>query len=90
MGVVSEKSVLNGLYGGTSITKQGHHYIYVMSPGPKIHKVRSQAPVAVPQGLLFGTPIDCSLTMAEQKFSDFNGSFTDADSVSVKISVKAA
>ena len=86
MGFVSEKSILTGLFGGYSTSKKGEHYLNVISEGPKVHKVRTQADCVIPSGVLFGTPVDAQLNMAEQKFSDFNGSFIEAQSVVIRVS----
>lgn len=83
MGVVSEKSLLEGLYGGFTTAKNGNQYLSVISQGPKIHKVRVKNIPVIPPVVHFGTPICAELFMAEVKFQDFNGSFTEADSVKI-------
>lgn len=89
MGVVSEKSLLEGLYGGFITAKNGDQYLSVISQGPKIHKVRVKNIPVIPSVVQFGTPICAELFMAEVKFQDFKGSFTEADTVKI-IPPKAA
>lgn len=83
MGVVSEKSLLEGLYGGFTTAKNGNQYLSVISQGPKVHKVRVKNIPVIPSGVQFGTPICAELMQAEVKFQDFNGSFVEAYSAKI-------
>lgn len=88
MGMIVEKAKLLGLYGGFSTAKNtGRHFLAILSPGPKIDKVELPSPPVIPPGVEFGTRIEIMLSNAEQKFSDFNSSFSVASSA-VIVAVK--
>lgn len=82
MGFCAEKVALVGLFGGLNRAKNGKLYLSILSPGPKVDKVQiDDVEVLIPQGVVFGTPICANLNHAEQKFQDYNGSFSTAKSV---------
>lgn len=85
MGLIAKECVLIGLFVGSSTSKTGKHFLSIVSPGPKIHKVQVEEPVKLLDGVEFGTPVTVTLFYAEQKFQDFNGSFTSASSVAITI-----
>lgn len=89
MGLVADKAVLEGLFGGVKNgMKNGKNYISVISVGPVIDKVECSTAIAVPEGLPFGFPVRLELVEAEQAFKDFNGSFNRAKTVTVIASKK--
>lgn len=89
MGMVVEKAKLLGLFGGFSTSKNtGRHFLTILSPGPKVDKVELPSPPVIPAGLEFGSKIEILLSNAEQKFSDFNSSFSTASSAQIVL-VKA-
>ena len=84
MGMVVDKASMTGLYGGMTTAKNGKTYLSVLSPGPKVDKVQLECgPVAIPPGVTFGTPVVVALLKAEQKFQDFNGSYSVADNAQI-------
>ncbi|MDD2540062.1 MAG: hypothetical protein PHH28_03340 [Desulfuromonadaceae bacterium] len=86
MGMTSEKAILDGLFGGVTIGKTSKRtFVTIMKPGPKLEKVEVTGGLPVPSGLLFGASIRLCMTNAEQKFQDFNGSFTVAESAVIQV-----
>lgn len=87
MGFKAEKVILSGLFGGLNHAKNGKTYLSVLSPGPIVDKVQVEdGKVNLPDSVVFGTPVNVLLSNAEQKFKDFNGSFSSAQSVQLQIS----
>jgi len=77
MGFCAEKVALVGLFGGLNRAKNGKVYLSILSEGPKVDKVQiDDTQVVVPPGVVFGTPVCANLSHAEQKFQDYNGSFS--------------
>lgn len=84
--MISEKSKIIGLFGGVATSKEGRHFMFTMKPGkwaPFLEKVETPSLVPVPPGVIFGTPVNVILTNVEQKFSDFNSSFSFAETAVV-------
>lgn len=88
MGMISEKAKFVGLFGGVATSKEGRHFMFMMKPGkwaPFLDKVETPKELAIPAGVVFGTPIELSLTNAEQKFADFNSSFSFAETAVIHV-----
>lgn len=85
MGMCSEKANMDGLFGGVTVAKSGKTFVSVLKVGPKIEKVEVVSGCVVPPKLAFGSPIRLALTNAEQKFQDFNGSYTVAESAIIQV-----
>ncbi|KAB0666805.1 hypothetical protein F6V25_05160 [Oryzomonas japonica] len=83
MGMVVDKARITGIYGSFTTSKSGKHFLAIVSPGPKIDKVRVEQVPAIPENVVFGTPVNVAMLEAEQKFQDFNGSFSTAKAVQV-------
>lgn len=88
MGICSEKANLDGLFGGVIVSKQGRTFVSILKVGPKVEKVEVVSGCVVPPSLAFGAPIRLCMTNAEQKFQDFNGSFTVAESAVIQLPAK--
>jgi hypothetical protein len=81
MGAISENSKIIGLYGGSATSKEGRHFSYFMKPGkwaPFLEKIETPSPISIPAGVVFGTAVTLLLKDSEQKFGDYNSSFTHA------------
>lgn len=86
MGLIVENARLVGLFGGVSTSKtSGRHFVAIVTPGPKIEKVEVPVLPTLPPGLEFGSRIELVVKDAEQKFSDFNSSFSTARSSVISI-----
>jgi len=86
MGMIVEKANLVGLFGGFTTSKNtGRHFLAILTPGPKVDKVELPKPPQIPPGLEFGSRVNILLTNAEQKFSDFNSSFSVASSAEITV-----
>lgn len=86
MGMCSEKATLDGLFGGVQIGKTSKRtFVTIIKVGPKLEKVEVVSGLPVPAGLLFGAPVRLCMTNAEQKFQDFNGSYTVAESAVIQV-----
>lgn len=91
MGFVASQVVLTGLFGGLNNAKSGKQYLSVMSsPGPKVDKVELPQGVVIklPPDTVFGTPVSIVLENVDQRFKDFNGSFSTATGAVVNRDVK--
>lgn len=88
MGIIADKGSLTGLFAGLNKAKNGKQYLSVFSEGPKIDKVEIVNSVVVPQGISFGVPVVVQLINVEQKFKDFNGSFSTARDAQILKDVK--
>jgi hypothetical protein len=85
MGIIADKASIKGVFGGMSNAKSGKIFISVMSAGPKIDKVCLVPGSVVEGSAVFGQMVSVDLHQAEQKFQDYNGSFSVA--VAAKINV---
>jgi len=86
MGMIVDKAVLSGLMGGVNVAKSGKAFLSIISEGPKIDKVCLQDRGKVAGGEIpFGTPVHVEILQVEQKFKDFNGSYSEALSATVKL-----
>ena len=80
------KAKLIGLYGGFTTSKNtGRHFLAILSPGPKVDKVELPSAPVIPPTVEFGSKIEITLANAEQKFSDYNSSFSVASSASIAL-----
>ena len=84
MGMVSEKGNVVGICGGVHQSKNGKAFISVMSEGPKMNKIMVPS-MSMVQGsdAPFGAPVYVELVNCEQKFSDYNNVFIEAQSAKV-------
>lgn len=82
--MVVDKAVIMGIMGGVNHAKSGKSFLSVISPGPKIDKFCFKDRRAITGDVPFGTPVTVELTGIEQKFSDFNGSYSEADTALIK------
>jgi hypothetical protein len=84
MGMIVDKAAISGLFGGVNHAKSGKSFLSILSPGPKIDKFCFRDRKAISGDFPFGTPVIVELTGIEQKFSDFNGSYSEADACQIK------
>lgn len=78
MGLIVDKAKIVGLFGGFQVSKAGKFFLSIVSPGPKIDKIQLDMALAVPDGCVFGSRVEVLLNSCEQKFMDFNGSYSVA------------
>lgn len=85
MGMVVEKAKLVGLFGGFTTSKTGRHFLAILTPGPKVDKVELPSAPTLPAGIEFGSRIEVLLSNAEQKFADFNNSFSTCTAALIQL-----
>ena len=76
MGMIVDKASITGLMGGLTNAKNGTTYLAIISKGPKIDKFALPNAASVVGNAEFGAPVNVELQGIEQKFSDFNGSYS--------------
>lgn len=88
MGMIVDKASINGIFGGITNAKTGKTYLAIVSPGPKIDKFAFANAQSIVGSAAFGDLVTVELLKIEQKFSDFNGSFSESQAAKITVAQK--